>query len=197
MQINFTGYKNVGLCTCQEANEASVQDYNLQPQQLHFLNIQLTDDYNGKDLTKFKQLLKDQNMTGYSNPIDTNFLNITTFQDIYQDTKNKNLAIFVNNKPLPINDNNLPIISFIAKLIRRIKETPEDGFVVNNDYKTGPDVAKLIIPGIDLHDEFDDNDNKDEYYRLTIENIHSYPNVHSGTTVMLNQIQEKMIDYFS
>ena len=197
MQINFTGYKNVGLCTCQGANEASVQDYNLQPQQLHFLNIQLTDDYNGKDLTKFKQLLKDQNMTGYSNPIDTNFLNITTFQDIYQDTKNKNLAIFVNNKPLPINDDNLPIISFIAKLIRRIKETPEDGLTVNNDYKTGPEVAKLIIPGIDLHDEFDDNDNKDEYYRLTIENIHSYPNVHAGTSVMFDQIQEKMIDYFS
>lgn len=195
MQVSFTGFKNAGLC-----HGTEVQNENgcfTEKTDLHFLNIQLTDDYNGKDLTTYQQILKKPNMSEYKNNRNKDFINICTHQNISPDNKRNNTVIFLNDKILPINDQNLPIISFIAKLIRRIKETPENKYIVDNDYKAGDEVAKLIIPGVDLYKNFEDSENQDEYYRLTIDNIHAPNHVKAGSSVMFDQIQETMLDYFS
>jgi len=185
MQVSFTGFKNIG---CIQSSDS--QDFT----RAH-INIQLTDDYNSKDLSQYKALLNKPGMSIYRNKLNSKFINIATQNK--SSKKGNDFTIYVNNCLMPITDENLPMLSFITKLLRRVKETPKSELVVNNDYKTDPDTAKLIIPGFDFRSHYNKENQNEEYYQMSMDIIHSPETVHEGSKLIFGQIQNKMIDYFS
>lgn len=68
MNVSFTGFKNAGFLNLVQSS----------PSQIVFdLNAQLTDDFNGKDLSEFRDAMKRSNVgSSFINPVNPNFINI-------------------------------------------------------------------------------------------------------------------------
>ena len=105
MQINFTGIKNIS------STRIMSPDNNMEAV---VINAQLTDDYDGKDLSNFKETLARSGVKeNYLNPVNQNFVNIIGQKVLTEngiDTK-----IILNNTPLPAKRNTVPLFSFLAK----------------------------------------------------------------------------------
>ncbi len=216
MNINFTGIKNIGYCNASfndeafrvlqndnedefeyenQAQEESDYGYPLyKKQEVHTINIELTDDFNGKHLSEFKKALKNSNLpyADYVNPINSKFLNIYLTDDIIEDDdgKFKDNVLYVNNLEVELKDKTLPIFSYIAKLISEIAHKPKEEFVVNKDYFASDDAKEGILFGDNMEDIY-----KEDYLEV-MEDIHDPQNVKNGAKKMNNVIMEFMSKYF-
>ncbi len=208
MNISFTGIKNMGyqLIQYREAyyedgtteylnpgEDIDKDDYDSDVEE-HYLTVQLTDDYNGKDLTEFKNKLKTADIEGNPlHPVNSSLLNITVCKENLTDDFTKPMiSLYLNDatEPLEINDKNLSILSFVAKLLKRVSVSKDKDFVVNKDYLES-DAATSIIIGEDLREDFG------KYYDQMIDQAHSPEVVRNGAGEMSDILQQRMIDYFS
>jgi len=218
MNINFTGIKNIGYCNASFNDEAfrilqssgeDEFDYESQTQEEeeddayyplyqkqegHTLNIQLTDDFNGKHLSEFKKALKNSHLpyADYINPINSNFLNIYLTDDIIEDDDGefKDNVLYVNDLEVELKDKTLPIFSYIAKLVSEIARKPKEEFVVNKDYFDSDYAKEGIVFGDNMEDIY-----KEDYLEV-MEDIHDPQHVKNGANKMKNVIMEFMSKYF-
>ncbi len=202
MQINFTGIKNIGY-ERRYYEQSSVNDQNEEfddedfeeKEQEHFINLELTDDIYGKDLTEYKNIIKTTNLRNYTNPINPNFLNLMISKAEVTDHlgKAKDYQLWINksDNEFIVNDQNLKMISFIAKILRKISNTPEEKFIVNKDYINSDDAKNGVALGENLEETYE------QYYDEAIKQIHDPKNVKKGALEMNNILQEIMIDYFA
>ena len=181
MQINFTGIKNVSSLNVTSPDnriEAVV------------LNAQLTDDYEGKDLSAFKETLRktggDEN---YNNPLNSNFINIVGQRVITDHGIVTN--IILNNKPLPPQRNTVSLYTFLAKLTRAINTKPNEKFEVNSDYLTSDDFNEGVILGYNLNRLCGDAFNE------VARSIVYPPQVKHGATSINQIVQDIMLDYLA
>ncbi len=191
MNINFTGIQNIGY---------KVQDYQVENSRTykqkcdeHFINLQLTNDENGNDLTEFKNKLATSDIASNINYNHPDYLNIIFSKEtiIDYDDKSTDLNIIINDEDeLEVNDRNLPLLSHIAKLLTRISQSDDDQFMITKEYLEN-DAATAIIPGENLEDEY----GNDYFYKIVQD--HSPKTVKQGATKMSEILTERMIDYFS
>ena len=212
MNINFTGIKNIGylnecfndqayrvLGECDgyayEDDADEDVDYPVyEKQEGHLLNIQLTDDYNGKHLSAYKKALQKAELSAkeYENPINKNFLNIYISDDIIQEEHSKYTEneILINNKEVALNDKTLPFFSYLAQLIREIAQKPEKDFIVNKDYIDSDDAKLGITIGNNMEEIF-----KEDYQEVLKDTLDP-ENVKEGAKMMDNVIMKFMQKYF-
>ncbi len=192
MNIHFTGIKNIGY---EKRTYNKYDEEYKERDDEHFIHIQLTDDYNGKDLTEFRTKMRKTGLRNYTHPVMPNTLCLMISKDVISNNlgKSTDYQIYINDadEELKINDDNIPMISFIARLLNRIKSTPNNEFIVNRDYLTDDDTAESIILGEDLRKTYGDR------YDRKIREIHSPELVKKGAEDMNNVLQEIMMDYFA
>lgn len=191
MNVSFTGIKNIGY-EYREYDDGN-EDFNDNSTE-HFLTVQLTDDFNGKDLTEFRNKVKTSTLKDYYHPINPDLLNICMAQEVISDNigESTELSIYINDSEdeLHIEDKNLSMLSYIAKLLTRISKLPERAIKVDEDYLEN-DAQKSIILGNDLRADYG------EYYDNIIHQVHSADTVKQGAEEMSEILTDKMIDYFS
>lgn len=95
------------------------------------MNLQLTDDFNGKDLAEFSNVLAKSGIpiSKYMcNEVNKDFLNIAiTADDNYDDLTNSistDYEVYLNDVELKLKDKNLSVFDYLAKLTKRIMSTP-------------------------------------------------------------------------
>lgn len=118
--ISFTGISNIAQCEFRRTPRTFSKS----------LSMILKDDFNGKDLTEFKSVINKitDNPAYFKNEDTPNLLNIENFAD------ETGRGLFVNGSLVELNDKNLPMFSYLAKLTKRIAKMPEKEMVVNRDY---------------------------------------------------------------
>ncbi len=215
MDINFTGFKNIGSISANlndlmivGKNELKITSSPGNRINAKILNIHLTDDYNGKDLAEFYKTAKKSSLNNYLNFVNKDFLNILFVKNNYERAAK---GIFINNSPLELKDENLSFLSFLSKLLNRISETPSDKLIINKNYLESEDASKALVLMYDLKDvitkAFTPKSGNDIFkgiakgignknYDDFIKNAHSYDIVHSNVKNMFNILQDTMIDYF-
>lgn len=158
MEPAFTGIKNIGYIktTLNHAAMSIIKDDNngyrripLAPnsrvEEGYLLNMQLTDDYNGKHYTALTNALKKARLpfSEFKNPVNKNFLNFFISREFYNENGRlfKDTEFILNGKELKLEDKNLSFFSYIAKLVREIAHKPSKEFIVNNDYLDSEDLS--------------------------------------------------------
>ncbi len=208
MEPTFTGIKNIGYIktTLNHAAMSIIKDDNngyrripLAPnsrvEEGYLLNMQLTDDYNGKHYTELTDALKKARLpfSEFKNPVNKNFLNFFISREFYNENGRlfKDTEFILNGKELKLEDKNLSFFSYIAKLVREIAHKPSKEFIVNNDYLDSEYLSKGLCFGDDLYAIF----GKDYYDK--VREIHNPQNVKEGLKEIDNVIDAEMIEYFN
>ena len=213
MNINFTGIKNIGYETrqtratyyddgssefvCPE-KDIDKEDYdeNVYDEDIydHYITVQLTDDYNGKDLTEFKNKIKNTKFKDYLHPENPDLVSFsiskTDFTDEYATKPEVDFYINDCADALEVKDENMALFSYFGKLLKRIGEMKDNEFVVNKDYIEN-DAARSIIIGDDLREDYG------EYYNQIMDQVHSPEVVRNGAKEMDKILLDRIIDYFS
>ena len=150
-KINFTGLKNIGACAVKAGHIGG----QFEKCNMHLL-VQLTDDFNGKELTEFKNIIRNCSPKFKYNKLEgtDDFVNIATRTVTNNEVEfDYNIPqLLINGMEVPAKRKTLPLFSFIAKITKKISQMTNKEFVVNKDFKYGPDGAKYIIPGSDISD---------------------------------------------
>lgn len=208
MEPAFTGIKNIGYIktTLNHAAMSIIKDDNngyrripLAPnsrvEEGYLLNMQLTDDYNGKHYTELTDALKKARLpfSEFKNPVNKNFLNFFISREFYNENGRlfKDTEFILNGKELKLEDKNLSFFSYIAKLVREIAHKPSKEFIVINDYLDSEDLSQGLCFGDDLYAIF----GKDYYDK--VREIHNPQNVKEGLKEIDNVIDAEMIEYFN
>lgn len=195
MDITFTGIKNpVHYSTTiyktlgYSKNQPVFSPYEYI--KMNYLNMELTDDFNGKDLTEYRKKLGASAVEYYKHPINRNSINIAILKGELDEDKGKYL--YLNGNNIDIEDGNLPIISFMTKKLRELSESSQRVSIDKNFYTTD-EAANSIILGHDLRDD----------YQYMIEDplpdlkkYHSYENIKNGANEMFKLLNDLMMDYF-
>ena len=198
-QINtsFKGIKNIGY-TMNNANvvfQNSLQtdesmdfadNYNgTKPSNstLRLINMQFTDDFKGKHLTEYKKIMKDY--PEYHNKVNNQFLNFIHMSN------DKESFFVVNNRILPIKDENLKLLSFIARTIKEISKKNTKDFIVNNDYFQSEDFSQGFMLNFDLSMIC-----PEQYLNQLGHSFHKPENVKSGAKNMMDDMTKVMLNYF-
>ena len=132
MNVNFTGFKNAGV------QKIGISNNNGLKAELRIFNCELTDDFNGKDLTLFKDTV----FRIAVNDINHNFLNINWLR--YKQNPNdydiKN-AYKINDKEIEIKNDieTLKLFRIIANLLTKISTSANEYFKVNKSYTENDD----------------------------------------------------------
>lgn len=174
MQINFTGIKNISAINLKD----SKAKYSI-------LSAELANDAYGKDLDEYQNLLK-KNPNNLQNQLNPKFVNIKT---------SSKGDIYFNHKLLEINDSNLSICTYIAKLTKKIAGKKTEEFIVNNDYLTSvefwsntfdnPELSIFLI-------------NKSQKQHLNILSGMTNPKDCNGISKKINNdISKRMAKYFN
>lgn len=208
MEPTFTGIKNIGYLktSFDYAAMSIIKDDNngyrripLAPnsrvEEGYLLNMQLTDDYNGKHYTELTDALKKARLpfSEFKNPVNKNFLNFFISREFYNENGRlfKDTEFILNGKELKLEDKNLSFFSYIAKLVREIAHKPSKEFIVNNDYLDSEYLSQGLCFGDDLYAIF----GKDYYDK--VREIHNPQNVKEGLKEIDNVIDAEMIEYFN
>ena len=134
--VSFTGIKNIADIGYQKSNSTISSA----------LSMVLTDDYKGKDLTEFKAVLERvaKKSKNFRHKDGVEFINLEKRDDMYGKSVEDSVKFYLNGKKVEVNDENLPIFSYLAKLTRKISKMDSKDMVVNNDYKNYEASSKLI-----------------------------------------------------
>lgn len=203
MDVSFTGIKNIGSIFSSynfKNSKAPLDLYGIPKDSTRirtdafWMNMHLSDDYNGKHLTNFKEAIKKSglSMEDYKNPIDKNSLNMIVSRDYHEIDGNLSEIneIVLNDKPLELNDNTLPVFSYLGKLVREITHKPDEKFVVNRDYMESDDLANGLVIGENLKLLYKDK------YEQEMEIAHNPKVVKTIAGKIDNIINGIMVNYF-
>lgn len=192
MDISFTGVKNLSYLKIIHPNlKTKIPN---EPLERYVLNMQLTDDATGNDLTEFRTLLKDTGINFRNHALNPDFLNIEIFTNSAHSDSGR--IIFLNRQGLKINDNILPMMSYVGKLLKRIINMKEKDFTLDKQYLNLNTLRKSTLMGEDIFEILPKNLSLSQQQYI-INSLHSAKNVKDGTTKMLNIFQDEMINYFS
>lgn len=197
MQIRFTGIKNVGYETRTYSqhfdNDGEGRGFE-EVENEYFLNLQLSDDYNGKDLTEFRENVQKTGLKNFSHPLYPDMLSLAISKDVVTEgySSNVDYQVYINDadKELEVNDNNIPMFSYLARLLNKVAKTPDNKLCVDKDY-LADDAAESVILGEDLKDTYG------EIYPYEIDRIHSPKVVKNGAAKMSELIRDIMLQYFN
>ena len=122
--ISFTGIRNIGFIEFSKNFTIGLSKHKS-------LSMVLSDDFNGKDLTEFLDVIKKipRTQTGYLHQSSKNMLNIECA------TLNGEKLLSVNGRAIEVNDEHLPMFSYIARLTKKIAAMKDKDIVVNKTYK--------------------------------------------------------------
>lgn len=137
--ISFTGIENIATIRFKRSKNIISKS----------LSMVLKDDYNGKDLTAYNEMLNKIEFVknDYKNINGDNILNIECVKSDY------GKAILLNGKLVPANDKKLPFFSYFAKLTKKIAAMNNNNMIVDKDYVSkkadniliyGENLSKLI-----------------------------------------------------
>lgn len=193
MQVNFTGIRNVGF-DCDLMYPTYEQDGQLvyKPDEyadLNVINMQLKDDFNGKDLSAYKEAVKDSNVENKRHPILPNFIHLGILKG--ELPTDKDTYFFLNGSKLEVENENMSIFSFLAKSLKKLADQPLDKFYVDSDYLFGPDVSESIKLGQDLTDDYDE---VLDYYQH-VSGLHHNEHVRNGAEKMLKLLENKIFEF--
>lgn len=156
------------------------------------LLVNLTDDFNGKDLTEFRQVAKKcQPIIGQCIfPEDNRFIHIMT--NVLDDGKDiPDLA--VNYTVIPAETGTMSMFTYISKLAKRIAQMNDKDFILNKDFKMGPDGDRFLIPALNITTLAK---NEQEYLDILDEAYSPVSNRNAAKRIFFD-IQKKMFDYFN
>lgn len=185
--INFTGIKNAGFMSAQVIHPElmSIIDRN-------YLVAQLTDDYNGNDLTEFNEVVKkcQPDLGECTFPFNKNFINIFTSKFRKIDSVPE---LYVNFKKVPMTSRTMPLFSYVARLTRRLAKVKPEKLEINHCFKFGPDGDRFIYGDIGISDIVRDSDKLEQ----ALNSIYSPNAVKIGAKRINQDIQEQMEDYLA
>ena len=121
--VNFTGLRNIGSC-----------EFQRQPNTISkSLSLVLSNDSNGKDLAEFKSVIAKvtPDLEKFRNNISSEIVNVECKSSGWHFTD----ALYLNGEEVKVNDKNLPIFTYIAKVTKKITGMPDNNFIVSEDYK--------------------------------------------------------------
>lgn len=179
--VSFTGITNIGYIKFKRPTELPNVKINSKS-----ISMILLDDYKGNDLTEYLNVIKRMPKTqyGYLHPAGHNALNIecASLEDC-------NLLL-VNGRPIKVDDEHLPMFSYIAKLTRTITNMKDTDMVVNKTYK---DYAadSLLVFGDKVSKLPESTYSKDAIDYFLLGNV-----VRNGAKKVNSFIQNLMNDYF-
>jgi hypothetical protein len=152
MDVSFTGFKNTSYSDVIKQTQSLVNKSKCPSQYntvyIQTINTQLFDDFNGKDLSLYKKALASSDIAGEFHPLSSDMVNIQTVK--VNSPQGQTVYLVLNNNVVNIKDKNLKLISFIAKLLKRISNENPSNFVVNKDFIAGEDAAFATICGKDM-----------------------------------------------
>lgn len=194
MKISFTGIKNPGyyskkIYTADLYNNDGCRYSSNDYININCINMELTDDYNGKDLSEYKKQLEKSNVKDLEHPLNSNFINIGVLKG--ELPEDKGTYLFLNGKPIEVEDGNLPIISFMVKKILQLKDNISSASI-DKDYYKSDIAANSLDLGNDLRDEY-------YYYEDPLPDLKKYytPRFVSETANnMFKLMNNKMMEYF-
>ncbi len=195
MKINFTGIKNPGYYSSKIYTTTQYDENNVEYSEdnyidVKYVNMELTDDFNGKDLSEYKKLLKKSNVEYLKHPINPNFLNIGVLKG--ELPADKETYLFVNGTLLEVEDKKLPIISFMMKKLIQLKDNINIAHIDKDFYKS--DIASnTLMLGRDIRDDY-------HYYEDPLPDLKKYytPKYISHTAKnMFDLLDKKMLEYFN
>lgn len=137
--IQFKGLKNAGVVQGRLTN-AQNDFIGIRTNLL----VQLTDDFEGKDLSDFYNSIKkcEQKVHIPKFCKDKNFIYITADK-----LENYLPILSVNGQIVPAINETTPLYTFLAKVTRNlIKKATKSELVVNNDFKYGPEASEYLNP---------------------------------------------------
>lgn len=195
MQVSFTGLKNVGYMNSYGYpvynNDNNQHYYNKNNYfDLNIINMELTDDFNGKDLSEYKKAIKNANIENAHHPLFPNFINFGIVKNELDD--DKDTYFFLNGAKLPVTDENMNLFSFLAKSLDKLNAKSVAKFTVNEDYLSDPDTARAIMLGEDMSDKFESEEETQDYLKYV---IHDAENVKNGSSKMIKLLEDKIYDY--
>lgn len=182
-KVNFTGFKNVSCCNTLVKDERTGEDLFLN----YFLNSEVTDDFNGKDYTDFKNAAEKSGVD-YTNKYNPKFLNLGLSVNI----KKGNLNYTLNGKSLKVDDSTIPLFTFIAKLTKKIKLCPDkSSFIVDKGHFDSKEYLNAF------NDNFDEDGNNEFVKNYDfIKNVFDYKNVKNEASYYNDILQQIMNVYF-
>lgn len=183
-KISFTGFKN--LSYAKDLYGGASPNCVVQ----RFLNVELTNDVAGQDLTKLRSLIgkyKKEHNIDLTNPLNPDFVNIFYFNAKMLGKK----AFSFNGIVLPKNRVTLPIYDFIANITDRISKTPGDLLPVEDTYIKSKEVpyALLIKEHIMTH--------IDDVINTTYQDFHNPEFAKKGALSINKGIHSSMMKYFN
>lgn len=148
--VNFTGIKNIGYTKVYATDNRNLQH------RRYMLNMEMTNDANGKDLSIYRQL------TGHypelKNEVNENFLNIEL------DCCNVDNFLLVNTKmngvPIPRENENSMFIKFIDNIIHRVAKFKKKDFKLDNGRHINKEAYQGLIYKEDMGGYFDGTSGK-------------------------------------
>lgn len=183
-KVNFTGIRNIGAYM-------KPLPYAMPNTTKTYLIAQLTDDFDGKDLSEFKEAAKKcEQITGKCVfPYDNRFIHIMT--NVVNNGKDIP-ALAVNHIIIPARRETLAVFSFIAKLTRKIAKMPDEKFKICKDFKFGPDGDSFIFPAGRVSNFNPENPEKTREF---LEEIYSPESDRQVARMINRHIQMEMEDY--
>ncbi len=190
MDVNFTGFSNIyGMkLRVKKMNEAQEAIGNVDKT---YLSLMLKDDEAGNDLSEFKKMISTTDKPNIKHPIFDNSITIVSAKETGRNDmgiKNTKFNFYVNsNTPLNVNDKNLKFFTYLAKLLRKIQNIPEDSFLVSDSLMRSGVINKTLF--------LDDNVPFD--IRQFVPNVFYPINVKAQAKDINKNLQECMTEYFA
>ena len=134
MSVSFQGFKNAGV--------QSLKFYNRTGEigRATIFNCEVTNDA-GRDLDAFQRLFKKM-----AHPVNNKFLNVQVLERKKGDDEFYKTSVFhINGQECNVNTETLWIFGTIARFLRKICETQNEKFIVNEDYIEGDDVIDSFV----------------------------------------------------
>ena len=186
MSVSFTGIKNVG---------AGMVALPKTSEQMLVMSLQVTNDEKGKDLDEFKKVLaKTKNSENYKTNYDEGLISINVSKQISEDefVPDKN-TFYLNATPLEVNDDNIPMYTYLAKLTRNIAAKEYEDFDIDSDHFATKDFIYGTSIGYFVRKAFEVNPNIS--LKSMIMAMHEPENVKNGANLINDAIQSTMVDY--
>ena len=185
MTINFTGIKNAGSMMVMLPGVEN---------KMQILSLQVTNDETGNHLDEFNKAIKKsgkakQYKTAYEGAVSIN-VSSTIPEDEYIRPEH---TYYLNGSPLEVNDKNLPIFSYLAKLTREIPQKKDKDLRASVEYASSPEFINGTSIGYFIKRVFMSNPNIK--IGAMLNGIYNAENTKAGAQIINDAISETMTDY--
>lgn len=185
-RINFTGLQNMGGAFLSQESDGYY------PIRTNMLLANLTDNYDNKDLTEYRNVLKKCGLGRiYEFEPDRTFVHLLTQTG---DSEFSVPKLYLNQVEVVPEKKTIPLFSYLAKLTRKIVNMEDKDFFVTDEFKFGPEGDSYVIPGKSIMEisAFNKIDNE-----LMLNQTYSPLTSRIAAQKINNDIQSQMADYFA